>query len=45
MKLFKWMGVAYVAVILTNLWGCEAPHEHHTDVMNETVVEQTEVVE
>ena len=44
MKLVRLFGVMYVAVLLVNLLGCEAPH-HHTEVLNETIVEQTEVVE
>lgn len=44
MKRVRWMGVVIVTVILGNVLGC-APHEHHTDVISETVVEQQEVVE
>ncbi len=44
MKLLKWVGVAYAGILLMNVLGCECPH-HHTEVVNERVVEQHEVVE
>lgn len=44
MKLARWLGVVVVSMILGNVLGC-APHDHHVDVISETVVEQTEVVE
>lgn len=45
MKFFRLLSVVYLGVILVNLLGCEAPHYHETEVLNERVVEQTEVVE
>lgn len=45
MKLLRWLGVAYVGILLVNIMGCEAPHTHRTEVLNERVVEQQEVVE
>ena len=44
MKMFRWLGFAYLGVVLVNFLGC-APHTHHTEVINERVVEQEEVVE